>query len=127
MYSVSVMGKQGFELGFSFAKLLRNFCWTKRTLFERNVHFLSEKYYFVQLSAKLISHEISFYRICETLFCAIPLFRNVHIINDSFSWKWKSASYSPCFLGLADVGLFISNLYWLKILLWWFLFSRRSA
>ena len=76
---------------------------------------------------------MSLYRICANLFCAIavcaiPLFRNVPLINYIFSLKWKSASYSPCVLGLTFFSrLFISSWWWLKILLSWFLFSRLTV
>ena len=110
---------------------MRIFCGKKPQNFASvELHFWAKKQNFAQLSAIVISFKISLHRICTTLFCAIAfaqlrlrncvcaitLFRNVHTINDtSLFWKLKSASHSPCLLGLTYVRLFISNLYWLQI------------
>ena len=120
------------QVGFSFAKLLRNFCGTERNILLPLRKILLAKKAFCAI--KRISHFAQNFAIphvrksvLRNYVCSIPLFRNVPTIYDTFSWKWKSDSNSSCFLGLTDVRLFISNLYWLKVLLCWFLFSRHSV
>ena len=73
--------------------------------------------HFVRFCAKVILRKIWLYHIYATLFFVIacntiPLFRNVYIINKYwyvFLETKISCSHSPCFLGLTDVFLFISN------------------
>ena len=65
------------SLGFPFAKLLRNFCGTKRILSLR-VSFARKKQQFAQSFAKVISRKIALFRFCETQVLrksAIPQFR----------------------------------------------------
>ena len=53
------------SLGFPFAKLLRNFCGTKRILSLR-VSFARKKQQFAQSFAKVISRKIALFRFCKT-------------------------------------------------------------
>ena len=70
----------------------QNFCkifaeWNAKFCFSCVAFLREKKQHFAQLCAKVISRKILLYRICASLFCMIPLFRNVHIINDTLSWK----------------------------------------
>ena len=54
-------------VGFPFAKLLRNFCGTKRKIFlSLRISFARKKQQFTQSFAKVISRKIGLFRFCET-------------------------------------------------------------
>jgi len=55
------------ELGLPFAKLLSNFCGTKRKIFlSLRISFARKKQQFAQSFAKVISRKIALFRFCET-------------------------------------------------------------
>ena len=68
------------QLGFPFAKLLRNFCGMKRKIFlSLRISFARKKQQFAQSFAKVISRKISYSAFSQLEFCAIPQFRYNHM------------------------------------------------
>ena len=74
------------QLGFPFAKLLRNFCGTKRTLFlslriNNNLRNHTQKSFRVKLPFFAFA-KLKFCAIPQLEFCAIPQFRKTQAVGD---------------------------------------------
>jgi len=90
----STLSESEKRLGFPFAKLLRNFCGTKRNIFfSLRINFARKKQQFAQSFAKVISRKIALFRFCETQVLrnsatrvlrksAIPQFRKNQTVGD---------------------------------------------
>ena len=84
--------KKGKKVGFPFAKLLRNFCGTKRNIFlslricfaqkNNNLRNHLQKSFRAKLSYSAFS-KLKFCAILQLEFCAIPQFRKNQTVGDS--------------------------------------------
>ena len=100
-----------FALGFLFTKLLRNFCGMEpKILLQLRKCFARKKSILRNLAQKSFRAKFCYtaYSVLSNCIFSIPLFCNVHKINDTFSWNENQPTIVHVFWG---ARLCITNLY----------------